>query len=64
VDKSRKPKQKPDDKAQSHQFIKAARELGADPDEGRFQDALRTVAKHKPSARPEGKKERPNNRRG
>jgi hypothetical protein len=44
-------------------FRKAARQLGCDQDEGRFQDALRKVAKHKPSERPEGKKARANNRR-
>lgn len=33
---------------QAKAFRKAARELGADPDDGRFQAALRKVAKHKP----------------
>ena len=42
------PRPKPDDQEQSRQFTKAARDLGCDPDEGRFQDALRKVAKHKP----------------
>jgi hypothetical protein len=36
------------DSDQIRAFRKAARELGADTDEGRFQDALRKVAKHKP----------------
>jgi hypothetical protein len=45
VDKSR-TKPKPEDQAKV--FRKAARDLGCDPDEGRFQDALRKVAKHKP----------------
>jgi hypothetical protein len=53
VDKSR-TKLKPEDKVKA--FRKAARELGADPDEGRFQDALRTIAKAKPS--PEKRKDR------
>jgi hypothetical protein len=53
VDKSR-TKLKPEDQVKA--FRKAARELGADPDEGRFQDALRTIAKAKPS--PEKRKDR------
>lgn len=38
--------------SQIHAFRKAARELGCEPDEKRFQDALRTVAKAKPSEKP------------
>jgi hypothetical protein len=37
------------DKQQVAAFRKAARELGCDSDEGQFQDALRTIAKAKPS---------------
>jgi hypothetical protein len=33
---------------QSEQFVKAARELGCDESEERFNDALKAVAKHKP----------------
>lgn len=40
-------KLKPDDQAKA--FRKAARELGCDSDEGQFQNALRTIAKAKPS---------------
>lgn len=43
-------------------FRKAARQLGCDESEERFQDALRTVAKHKPktSLEPPGhKKQQP-----
>jgi hypothetical protein len=36
--------------SQVRSFRKAARELGCDPDEGHFQDALRKVAKHKPQS--------------
>ena len=45
------------DAEQAKAFRKASRELGADPDEGRFQDALRKVAKHKPpdAPKPKGK---------
>ncbi len=39
-----------DQKAQSAVFRKAARELGCDDNEGRFKEALRTVAKAKPSS--------------
>jgi hypothetical protein len=38
----------PKSKEQAAAFRKAARDLGCDPDERRFQDALRKVAKHKP----------------
>jgi hypothetical protein len=41
-------KPKPDDKSQVKRFRKAARALGCDENEGRFQEALRKVAKHKP----------------
>jgi hypothetical protein len=37
------------DKSQLAAFRKAAREAGCDDNEERFQDALRTVAKAKPS---------------
>jgi hypothetical protein len=36
------------DKSQARAFRKAARELGCDESEERFQAALQTVAKHKP----------------
>jgi hypothetical protein len=39
----------PENKQQVATFRKAARQLGCEPDEKRFQDALRTVAKAKPS---------------
>jgi hypothetical protein len=39
----------PKDKQQVAAFRKAARELGCDPSEERFQEALRTVAKVKPT---------------
>jgi len=39
-------KQKPDEQVKA--FRKAARELGCDENEGRFKEALRTVAKAKP----------------
>ena len=39
----------PENKQQVAAFRKAARQLGCEPDEKRFQDALRTVAKAKPS---------------
>jgi hypothetical protein len=38
-------------KSQIAAFRKAARELGCDPSEERFQKALRTVAKQKPQPR-------------
>jgi hypothetical protein len=37
----------PENKQQVAAFRKAARQLGCEPDEKRFQDALRTVAKAK-----------------
>ena len=43
------PKIKPADPVQATAFRKAARELGCDGDDRRFQEALRTVAKAKPS---------------
>jgi hypothetical protein len=42
-----KPIQSPKDRDQAAAFRKAARELGCDPNEERFQDTLRKVAKHK-----------------
>jgi hypothetical protein len=45
-------KAKPDDPKQSAAFRKAARELGAGPDEKRFKDALRKIAKAKPQPQP------------
>jgi hypothetical protein len=39
---------RPDDRKQATAFRKAARELGCDDNEERFQEALRTVAKAKP----------------
>ena len=44
------------DEDQVKAFRKAARELGCDDSEERFKDALRTVAKAKPS--PEKRKDR------
>jgi hypothetical protein len=41
--------QKADDRKQAAAFRKAAREAGCDDNEKRFQSALRTVAKAKPS---------------
>jgi hypothetical protein len=49
VDKSQKH-QKPADQLKA--FRKAARAAGADDNEERFRDALRTVAKAKPSEKP------------
>jgi hypothetical protein len=37
-----------DDKAQTEKFKQAARELGCDEDESRFEEALKMVARHKP----------------
>jgi hypothetical protein len=45
---TRKGRASSDDKSQVAAFRKAARELGADDNEERFKEALRTVAKHKP----------------
>ena len=44
------PKSPTKDADQVKAFRKAAREAGCDDNEQRFQDALRTVAKAKPSA--------------
>ena len=49
---------KMDDPKQVAAFRKAARELGCETDEKRFQEALRKVAKHKPK----GEKEAPKSR--
>ncbi len=46
--KARKPT--PDDQVKA--FRKAARELGCDESEERFQEALRTIAKRKPRPQP------------
>lgn len=46
VKKAKKNQGKPEDQMKA--FRKAARELGTDNSEERFQEALRTVAKHKP----------------
>jgi hypothetical protein len=51
--------QKPNPADQAKAFRKAARELGADDNEERFKEALRTVAKAKPSPQPSSKKQRP-----
>lgn len=53
---SKKIKTQPDDPKQAAAFRKAARELGCDDNEERFKDALRTIAKAKPS--PEKRKDR------
>jgi hypothetical protein len=42
------PKPQLQNKEQAAAFRKAARQLGCEPDEKRFQNALRTVAKAKP----------------
>ena len=47
---------RPDDRKQIAAFRKAAREAGADDNEERFKDALRTIAKARPS--PEKGKQR------
>jgi hypothetical protein len=46
------------DKSQARAFRKAARDLGCDDNEERFKDALRTVAKAKPSPVGGGHKKR------
>jgi hypothetical protein len=46
VKKAKKTQGKPEDQMKA--FRKAARDLGADASEERFQEALRTVAKAKP----------------
>jgi chaperonin GroEL (HSP60 family) len=51
-------KTKANDRKQAAVFRKAARELGCDESEDRFRDALRTVAKAKPSPE-KGKGRRP-----
>ncbi len=56
-------KLKQDDPKQSATFRKAARELGCDPDEGRFQDALRTVAKTKSPSPEKAKHKGPGDQR-
>ncbi len=43
------------DSDQIRAFRKAARELGADENEERFKEALRTVAKAKPQPQPQKK---------
>lgn len=43
---TKKAENKPD---QIRAFRKAARDLGADESESRFDEALKTVAKHKPA---------------
>jgi len=53
----------PKDPQQIKAFRKAARELGADENEERFRDALRTVGKAKPSAEKVGDIEHSDNRR-
>jgi len=47
VKKAKKTQGKPEDQMKA--FRKAARDLGADNSEERFQEALRAVAKAKPS---------------
>jgi hypothetical protein len=46
-------------KAQSERFKEAARELGVDESEERFNEALRKVAKHKPPPDPPETGEKP-----
>ena len=53
---TRKHKQTVDDKSQVAAFRKAARELGLDESEERFQATLRTLAKHKSRPEPVKKK--------
>jgi len=38
--------------AQSNTFIEAARELGCDEDEARFEESLRRVIRHEPQPEP------------
>jgi hypothetical protein len=45
---SKKPPKR-DNPAQSEQFIKAARELGADEDDAAFLEKLKKIAKTKPA---------------
>jgi hypothetical protein len=59
VEKSRTPEQKKTEDDQVRAFRKAARELGCDESEERFQDALRTIAKQKPKPKERQAKERP-----
>lgn len=40
-----------DDRSQSDKFKDAARELGCDEDEGRWEERLRKVAKQRPQPR-------------
>jgi hypothetical protein len=54
----KKHARKDDDREQYKAFRKAARELGCDDNEQRFQAALRTIAKAKPS--PQHKQRRAN----
>jgi hypothetical protein len=55
---SKKTKTQPKPEDQVKTFRKAARELGADESEERFQDALRKVAKAKPQPHPPKKTKR------
>ena len=41
------------DQPQSDKFKQAARDLGCDEDEGRWDETLKRVAKHKPAPEPE-----------
>jgi hypothetical protein len=45
-----------DNRQQAAAFRKAARELGADDSEERFQNVLRTIAKQKPESQTTSKK--------
>jgi hypothetical protein len=49
---------KQSDKSQSERFKQAARELGCDESEERFDKALKAVAKHKPKVEAGTKKPR------
>lgn len=50
-------------KKQSDAFIKAARDLGCDEDEAKFNAALRRIGEAKPSDKPGALKESPDNER-
>ena len=51
-----KPEKPTKDADQAKAFRKAARELGCDDNEERFQEALRTVAKANPQPQPKKQK--------
>jgi hypothetical protein len=56
--KGEKAKKPQNNASQLRAFRKASRELGCEPNEKQFQDALRTIAKAKPSDKQEAKRDR------